>query len=322
MKDRPAGTRVWTAEQRQRIEADHTFQRAVELELEPVHGVFDAAHLKEVNRRLFQDLPGAGFEDVTPGQFRKPVPDGLDWMKQRGLSTIEGAFYVAYSRMDGAARARLDNALEKASPEALRGLKTPEFSARFAAIYTELDYVHPFSDGNSRTLRSFTRQLARQAGYSVDWERFSRSDVGRDLLYIARDLSVNALAKHHVQHENTLRKILYTQDRLDGNRALPDLLRDAIRPSRALAFEQLDEAQALQEYPELKEAYQIMHRAVAHFASTMQDQPQAQQACIQYVRNHVQDCLNAGETADFSGDQEQEKRQPPPQGTGSGPLTR
>ncbi len=36
--------------------------------------------LKEVNRRIFQDLPGAGFDEVTPGEFRKPVPRwlGLD----------------------------------------------------------------------------------------------------------------------------------------------------------------------------------------------------------------------------------------------------
>jgi cell filamentation protein len=45
---------------------------------------------------------------------------------------------------------------------------------------------------------------------------------------------VNELAKPHVQHENTMRKILHTQDRLEGNRALPDLLRDAVRPSLAL----------------------------------------------------------------------------------------
>lgn len=307
MQNKPTAANALTAEQRQQLEADYTFKRVVELELEPVRGNFDAAHLKGVNRRIFQDLPGAGFDHVTPGEFRKPVADGLDWMKQRVLSTVDGPFYVVYSRMDDAAKARLNKALEAVHPDEMRGLKTPEFTARFAKIYAELDYVHPFSDGNSRTLRTFTRQLAKEAGYAVDWERFGRSDVGRDLLYIARDRSVNELAKPHVQNENTMRQILYSQDRLEGNRALPGLLCDAVRPSRAVAFEQLSERDALKEYPELQEAYKTMHMAAVHFASTMPGKPGAQEAGIQSVMNHVQNRLDAGETADFSRVREQEK---------------
>ena len=135
MQSRPAIGKPLTAEQRGQLEADYTYQRLYELDLEPVRGNFDAAHLKEVNRRIFQDLPGAGFADVTPGEFRKPVPDAVDWMKQRGLSTVDGAFHVAYSRMDDAATARLDKALEGAKPDELRGLKTVEFTARLAKIY-------------------------------------------------------------------------------------------------------------------------------------------------------------------------------------------
>jgi len=57
---------VLTAEQRQALEARHTWQRIVELRLNPVQGRFDAAHLREINRRIFQDLPALGFTDVTP----------------------------------------------------------------------------------------------------------------------------------------------------------------------------------------------------------------------------------------------------------------
>ena len=91
------------AEQRQQLEADYTFKRIVELELNQVRGSFDAAHLKEVNRRIFRDLPTAGFDDVRPGEFRGPVVGGSDWMKQRALSTVIGSFHVAYLRMDAAA---------------------------------------------------------------------------------------------------------------------------------------------------------------------------------------------------------------------------
>lgn len=309
MQNQPTAGKALTAEQRDQLEADYTYQRLYELALEPVRGNFDAAHLKEINRRIFQDLPGAGFDDVTPGEFRQPVPEGKDWMKSRGLSTVDGTFYVAYSRMDEAAQARLDKALESAKPADLRGLKTAEFTARLAGIYAELDYVHPFSDGNSRSLRTFTKQLANESGYELDWARFGRSPAGRDLLYIARDRSVNELAKPHVQHEQTMRKIIHTQDRLDGNRALPDLLRDAVRPSRAVAFERMTEADALQEHPDLKEAFKTLHAASAYFESKMPGKPEAQKAGMQSVIGHVQASLNAGETRDFSQGREAEKKE-------------
>lgn len=317
MKNKPEAANELSAEQKQQLEADYTFRRAVELELDPVRGNFDATHLKEVNRRLFQDLPGAGIDDVTPGEFRKPVPDGKDWMKQRGLSTVEGPFYVAYSSMDATAIARLDKALERANPHELRGLKTPEFTAQLTKLYVDLDYVHPFIDGNSRTLRTFTKQLAKEAGYEIDWERFGRSEVSRDLLYIARDLSVNELAKPYVQHENTMRKILHTQDRLNGNPALPDLLRDAVRPSRAVAFEKLPEAEALRAYPELKAAFFAVHKAGSYFAEKLPGDSKGQEAGIKAVAERVQACLNAGEITDFSrsrgqgrGEQEIAQRNP------------
>lgn len=301
-----------TPDQREKLEADYTFRRIVELELDPVKGDFDVAHLKEVNRRIFQDLPAAGFDDVTPGEFRPPVPDGKDWMKNRGLSTVDGAFYVAYSRMDEKAYARLDKVLETIKPSELRGLKTEEFTARLANAYAEMDYVHPFSDGNSRTLRTFTKQLANEAGYELEWERFSRSPVGRDLLYIARDRSVNKLAKPHVQQEQSMRKITHTTDRLEGNRDLPDLLRDAVRPSRAVAFERMAEADAIQVHPELKEAYKTLRAASAYFESKMPGKPEAQDRAIQSVVGHVQELLNQGETKGFSQGREAEK---PPQPT-------
>lgn len=73
MLNPPAAGKYVTPDQREQIEADYTFKRVVELELDPVRGNFDVAHLKEINRRIFQDLPGAGFDDVTPGEFRPPV---------------------------------------------------------------------------------------------------------------------------------------------------------------------------------------------------------------------------------------------------------
>jgi cell filamentation protein len=88
MQHQPPAGKALTAEQRQQLEAYYAYKRLYELALDPVRGNFDAAHLKEVNRRIFQDLPGAGFIDVTPGEFRKTLQAGWDWQKQRVLSTV------------------------------------------------------------------------------------------------------------------------------------------------------------------------------------------------------------------------------------------
>jgi cell filamentation protein len=220
-------------EERDRIEGRFTEARILELKFKPVSGNFDIAHLKEINRRIFQDLLRiAGFEGVTPGRFRTPVPEGREWMKQRGLSTMDGPFFVAYFRMDEAAQARLDQALAGAKPAELRALNIEDFTRPIGRLYAELDHAHPFSDGNSRTLRTFISQLARDAGYAIDWDGFARSPADRDLLYIARDLSVNEIAMPLVRHPDTLKKIIHTRGRLEGHRALPELLRDAVRPRR------------------------------------------------------------------------------------------
>lgn len=224
-----------TKDERQALEANRTFVRAAELRAQPVKGKFDAAHLKEVNRRLFQDLPGLGFDDVTPGEFRPATPAGFDHIKKRQLETVREPSVVAYSPMDKATLKQLDKLLERADPSALSQLDTDAFTKEIGKLYAELDYVHPFSDGNSRTLREFTRQLAEESGYKLDWDRFNTSPDARDMLYIARDLSVNDIAVKQVRQEGTRRDVYFTLDTYGANNELPELLKGAVTPSPELA---------------------------------------------------------------------------------------
>jgi cell filamentation protein len=106
-------------EAREALEARYTIQRIAELEFRPVQGHFDAAHLKDIHGRIFQDLPSLGFTEVTPGQYRSAVPEGKAWTKDRLLSSINIHSYVTYSLMDNAAQARLDKILERADPHEL-----------------------------------------------------------------------------------------------------------------------------------------------------------------------------------------------------------
>jgi len=185
-----------------------------------------------------------GFDNVTPGVYRAKVPTGKDWIKRRKLETVGVSTCVAYSSMNKTARKQLDDLLNTIRSNELSKLNIDQFVQSIGEFYVHLDYIHPFSDGNSRTLREFTRQLVQVSGYKLDWKQFNNSPIGRDLLYIARDLSVNELALPHIQNANNKRDVVFSMDLLEVNRKLPDLLQDAIHLNRAFAFEQIKQNQS------------------------------------------------------------------------------
>lgn len=284
--------------QRLQLEADLTSFRILELRLAPVQGEFDVAHLREIHRRIFQDLPSVGFSDVTPGEFRPPVDVGVTWMKHRVLESTSGPLFVAYSKMDDAAIQRMEQVLGRHSVDGLAQLPPKEFGAAFSKIYSELDYVHPFLDGNSRTLRSFTSQLAEQAGYVIEWERFAASPQGRDALYVARDLAVNKLAKPGIEHPNSIMRIVSSMARLQGKPELGELLADAIRPGRSVAFERTERDQAIKAFPELAPAYDVLDAASRYMASKGWDAEKTN-TTMQDVKASLIAKMNSGEVVRY-----------------------
>jgi cell filamentation protein len=255
INDYPNGALV---KDRERLTARYTIYRAIELEDNPIEGNFDAAHLKAVHKHLFQDIKALGF-DERPGEFREPVPEGQDWHKRRNLDTVQGSFVVAYSKMDASALVKLDAALNEANPDLMGELPQQEFVKKMAEIYTACDYVHPFYDGNSRALRSFTSQLAQESGYSINWEAFNETPHGRDRLYIARDNDVNKLVFPELENANVRMLVNTSIHALQENKALSQILSDIIEPlppetkelthveKLAAAYEGVDSAEERQE---------------------------------------------------------------------------
>jgi cell filamentation protein len=202
--------------------------------------------------------------------------------------------------MDRKARQRMDAVLAANHPTKLVGLKTEKFADRLADMYAELDFIHPFAEGNSRTLRTFSRQLAEAAGFDLPWHRFGASPAGRDLVYVARDISVNTLARKGATRPDTLRAIVHSLDTLHGNRSLQDLVRGAMRPARAVAFAELSEIEALGLHPELGEAYATLRAAASYFAVKLSHDSQMQRQALESVASHVLAMLDEGETTGFA----------------------
>lgn len=58
---------------------------------------------------------------------------------------------------------------ELARDDYLRGLPIVIFIDRLVYFYDQLNYIHPFREGNGRAQRVFWGRIARDAGYEIDW---------------------------------------------------------------------------------------------------------------------------------------------------------
>jgi cell filamentation protein len=121
--------------------------------LQPVpRGSFDLIHLRAIHRHLFQDIYDWTGElrtvEISKGrqqfQFRQFIPTGMADVHRR----------LVRSRF-------------------LSGLEPAEFAGQAAAIIGDINYIHPFREGNGRTQFQYLKQLADRAGHSLDLARFS-----------------------------------------------------------------------------------------------------------------------------------------------------
>jgi len=157
------------------FEADAVASNIIELRRSPIKGPFNSKRLKETHRRIFGNVyPWAG-------EFRHGI--GI-------MTKHRSGFAVAYGTSENVPGA-LDEIFAKLKTEGeLKGLDAGRFAARLAFYYGELDAIHAFREGNSRTLRAFTFGLAAAAGHRLDWSCNGTAEEDRQRLYHARDVAV------------------------------------------------------------------------------------------------------------------------------------
>ena len=76
----------------------------------------------------------------------------------------------------------------------LRGLGVAEFARQAGGIIGDVNYVHPFREGNGRAQAQYLKQLAAQAGHDLDlrridpalWIEGSKASHGADYELMAR----------------------------------------------------------------------------------------------------------------------------------------
>jgi cell filamentation protein len=158
-----------------RFEEDAVFLAFAAMKSRPITGPFDIRRLQETHRRIFSRVyPWAG-------ELRKDI--GM-------LAKNRSGFVVAYGPSQNIPGALASTFAALKSENDLRGLDSAAMAKRLAYYYGELDAIHAFRDGNSRTLRAFTSDLAEAAGHRLNWARAAQAGEDRQRLYHARDLAV------------------------------------------------------------------------------------------------------------------------------------
>ena len=67
-----------------------------------------------------------------------------------------------------------------ASLHYFRRLNREDFVCEIADLYSSMNYLHPFREGNGRTQRLYFRQLAQRAGYILNF-----AEVDSDRMMVA-----------------------------------------------------------------------------------------------------------------------------------------
>lgn len=132
-----------------KVEADLSSARQAEIFRTPVVGRFTATHLCNIHRKLLGDVYSfAGHfrrEDIAKGPTR----------------------FVTYSQI----KEKLQRLLGQLQQEKwLENVPFEAFAARSAYYMAELNYIHPFREGNGRAIREFMRLLFLHNGYIVQWD--------------------------------------------------------------------------------------------------------------------------------------------------------
>jgi cell filamentation protein len=157
------------------FEAQIASANIARLTVNPITGPFDIRRLQETHRRIFGKVyPWAG-------QLRKDI--GL-------MAKNRSGFVVAYGPSQNVPGALESTFAALKAEKFLNSLEASVMAQRLAYYYSELDAIHAFRDGNSRTLRAFTADLVEAAGHRLDWTRAAQSAEDRQRLHHARDVAV------------------------------------------------------------------------------------------------------------------------------------
>lgn len=139
----------------QKFEAKITAAKLLSIRRKGIIGNFDIEHLKKIHTYLFEDVyPFAGQfrnENIAKGLFRFAEYEYIESELEKLLNELKNENYLI-------------------------SLSKDDLAERLAYYLSELNVLHPFREGNGRTIREFIRELALKNNYVLNLSNVSPSD--------------------------------------------------------------------------------------------------------------------------------------------------
>ena len=153
------GARTWG--ELSQAEAEIGSSAMVLIQHDPPECTGDIGQLKTIHRLLFQDIyDWAG--QIRTVDLRKRSPDAKPFLPS--------------SRIEQAAQWATEQLRQQ---EMLVGLDQQAFIRQLSRHYDNVNYIHPFREGNGRTQRIFWSQIAYRAGWKNDWTQVTGEENDR-----------------------------------------------------------------------------------------------------------------------------------------------
>lgn len=137
-------------------EAEITFEKLVDLYMNPIEGNFDTEHWKRIHKYLFEDIYD------WAGEYRY-----VNMRKETGFTDVKNIDTF------------LAGELQLMNEEIAKVYSTYSLAAFLAEYYVQLMAIHPFREGNGRSSREFLREFievktktAPCGPHEIDWTNF------------------------------------------------------------------------------------------------------------------------------------------------------
>lgn len=137
-------------------EEEITVIRQFELLQNPIRGSFTKTHLLNIHKFIFGDIY------FFAGKIRKEQ-----------ISKADTLFYPP-DLIDGELN-KVFGKIKEANM--LKEKNTDKILDNLAWIMAELNIIHPFREGNGRTIREFIRLMSKKLGYDLNWGNADKNEI-------------------------------------------------------------------------------------------------------------------------------------------------
>ena len=144
--------------------------RLLEMSIAGVTGDFSLKHFINIHKKLFGDVY------FFAGEFRKE-------------NIAKGSFRFADYRYMENEITRLFQIISKDNIIGNKSIEKDILAEKLAYYSAELNVLHPFREGNGRTIREYIRQMALKLGYIMNYRRISVQEYITASIFSITDIS-------------------------------------------------------------------------------------------------------------------------------------